>query len=186
MNKTVFFLCCFLFPFISCKNEKHIDIIDDYIQNKKIETVLPQEIDSLNVFFTRNRFDYYMLHINKSEYLLLDLNNKKTYNVNIMKDSLDHYLVDLFIDEKTPAIIERVKDGKIRYTDYNSMSVSVYYNNRPNKFFDIDFGDEFTQVKFSDALGSLDSNLYFITYSPENIEERLKTIEHFRGRTEKK
>ena len=180
------FIIFFSLLFFNCKNEKSIDskvdnlIIYDSSKKEKIETVLPEEIDSLNIFFTKNRFDYYILHINKEEYVLLDLNNNKTYNVNIMQDSIDEYLVDLFIDEKVPIIMEKVKDGKIRFTDYNSMSVSLYYNNRPRKFFDIDFGDEYTKVKFSDDFGSFHNQLFFITYSPENLKERIETIERWR------
>ena len=183
MNRFFYFIPLFLTLFFSCKNEKNIDskkvnvIENDSVQNVKIETILPQEVDSLNIFFTRNRFDYYMLHINKSDYLLLDLDNKKTYNVNIMKDSLDKFLTDLFIDEKKTIEIERIKfqDGTIKYADFNSMSVSLYY-----KFFEIDFGNETTEVTFSNDFNKFYDQLYFITTSPENLEKRLSKIEQFR------
>lgn len=188
MNRFFCFIPLFLTLLFSCKNEKNIDskkvnvIENDSVQNVKIETILPKEVDSLNIFFTRNRFDYYMLHINKSDYLLLDLDNKKTYNVNIMKDSLDKFLIDLFVDEKKPIEIEKIKiqDGTIKYADFNSMSVSIYYNNRPNKFFEIDFGNERTEVTFSSHFNKFYDQLCFITTSPENIEERIKIVKHWR------
>lgn len=153
--------------FFNCKNEKNIDskvdnfIIYDSIKKLKIESVLPEEIDSLNIFFTKNRFDYYILHIDKEEYVLLDLNNNKKYNVNMMQDSIDKYIVDLFIDEKIPIIKKKnVIDDRIS-TDYNSMSISKYYNNKPNNTYDINFGDEHTEIEFSESFNKFTNILFF-------------------------
>lgn len=100
MYKNTFLIVCFTIFLISCKNEKikekeinvQKDIIEN-LQNNKITTILPTDIDSINVLFTRDRFFDYTLHVNKSEYLLLDKSQSKTYNLNILKDSLDKYLV---------------------------------------------------------------------------------------------
>jgi len=180
------FITFFSLLFFNCKNEKSIDskvdnlIIYDSSEKEKIETVLPEEIDSLNIFFTKNRFDYYILHIDKEEYVLLDLNNNKKYNVNMMQDSIDKYIVDLFIDEKIPIIKKKnVIDDRIS-TDYNSMSISKYYNNKPNNTYDINFGDEHTEIEFSESFNKFTNILFFITYSPENIEKRIETIERWR------
>jgi|GEM_PF-4522919 len=175
----------FLMLLFNCNEKKSIDRKGEniivYDSNKKniTESTLPEEMDSINIFFTKNRFDYYILHIDKKEYVLLNLNNNKTYNVNIMQDSIDKYIGDLFIDEKIPIIIKENVIKDIISTDFNSMSISKYYNNKPNNTYDINLGDEHTEVEFSESFNKFLNILFFISYSPEDIEQRLKITERW-------
>ena len=96
-----------------------------------------------------------------------------------MQDSIDKYIGDLFIDEKIPIIIKENVIKDIISTDFNSMSISKYYNNKPNNTYDINLGDEHTEVEFSESFNKFLNILFFISYSPEDIEQRLKITERW-------
>lgn len=166
--------------YLQCKHKtSNINKREIFVKDT-IRTILPTEMDSLNIFFTKNKFDSYMLHIDRKKYLLLDLNNNETYNINIMRDSIDKYIVDLFINEKVPIVRKVNVVDEIISTDYNSMSISKYYKNKPNNIYHINFGDEHTEVEFSESFNKFNNLLFFISYSPKNMEERLKVIERWK------
>lgn len=187
MYKNTFLIFCFTIFLISCKNEKikekeikvQKDTIEN-IQNNKITTILPTDIDSINVLFTRDRFFDYTLHVNKSEYLLLDKSQSKTYNLNILKDSLDKYLVDLFINENAPIILEKIKKNEvISSKEKNTMSITLYYTNATTKDFYINFKDDDFDYKYSKTFINFNNLLSFVWKAPENLEKRLSKRKQF-------
>ncbi|WCM41743.1 hypothetical protein MG290_12440 [Flavobacterium sp. CBA20B-1] len=182
--KRIFPILFFFSIFCNCNKELQINK-DDIIVTHNLTvndsvSNLPKELDSINISFSINKFEEFILHIDKTDYILHDLNNSKWYNVNVMKDSLDKYIPDLFIYEKIKPIITISQSDYIRSEKYSRMGVYKYFNNQPNIHYEISVKGENVNVEFSREFIQFNSLLFFISKSPSDIENRLDILKRFK------
>ena len=176
-----------LFCVFSCGKKKQEEIenkitFDNDLVRNSVSN-LPEEIDSINIFFEISGYKNFALHIDKANYILRDLNNTKSYDVSLLKDSLNQYVNDLFVSEKVQPIIQISKSNYIHSEKYSSTSVIKYLNNKPDVHYNIVFEDQNVDVEFSKEYISLKELLFFISYSPTDIERRLNVVRRFRENT---
>lgn len=98
-------------------------------------------------------------------------------------------MVDLFINENAPIILEKIKkneDGVISSKEKNTMSITLYYTNATTKDFYINFKDDDFDYKYSKTFINFNNLLSFVWKAPENLEKRLSKTKQFQKRIKDK
>lgn len=179
----------FIVAFLSCNSEMKNKIVNENLDKTNIDknetqliSNLPNEVDSINISFSTDRFNSYLLHITKDDYILRDFQTKESFNVNFIKDSLSKYIYDIFIYEKVNPIVKTSNSNYILSENYHSLTVSKYFNDKTIKSYDMSVKDISVNVEFSNEYNKLNRFLLFMGKSPKNIKERLNTIQRFNNR----